>query len=80
MVVEQNIPYYPPVPHDSVFKGDDSKPLKMQFIEAIRINPDLKFPFFVQYLLGERHRIQGHSLVKRDIMLPLVTKAGWMCA
>ncbi|ARI66601.1 hypothetical protein [Coxiella burnetii] len=75
---QQNIPYYPPVPHDLVFKGDDSKPLKMQFVEAIRINPNLKFPLFVQYPPGEKHRIQGHPLVKRDVMLPLVTKAGWV--
>ena len=67
-LITTKYPLVLPVLYDLVFKGDDSKPLKMQFVEAIRINPDLEFPFFVQYPSGEKHRIQGHPLVKRDII------------
>lgn len=75
-----NIPFYSPLPVMLAFTdNNNSSSLEMQFIHAIRVNPNLTFPLFVQYLSGMAHRIHHQPLTKKDVMAPSVIDAKWIC-
>lgn len=66
-----HIPYYPPLPDNIAFgNAKSSTPLLIQFLYAIRVNPTLHFPLFLQYPPNVSHRIHGHPLVTSAVMLP----------
>jgi hypothetical protein len=76
----QHITFYPPLPATLRFNDiDNSLPIQTQFIHAIRVNPDLGYPLFVQYLPGNSHKINKHPLVKSKLMAPSVEHAQWIC-
>lgn len=74
---QKNIPFYPSLPYDLEFNEDSSKPLQLRFLEAIRVNPTLKFPLFVQYPPGVPHRIHERPLLRSNVMLSDMANSAW---
>ncbi|MFI4962346.1 MAG: hypothetical protein ACHP6H_00660, partial [Legionellales bacterium] len=74
-----NIPQYPPLPDGLVFdKAQSRQPITRQFLHAIRINPFLSYPLFIQYIPQQNHRIHGLPLKKSDVMLPDLAHSAWI--
>lgn len=70
-----NIFHYPPLPAALKFTvANPTKPIVSQFLEAIRVNPLLTFPLFVQH----PPQVQPYQFVPmkyEQIMLPMVVSA-----
>ena len=46
---QKELPYYLPLPANLAFSGSDSGPeLRVAFLRALRVNPNMPFPLFVQ--------------------------------
>jgi len=74
-----NIRHYPPSPEILAFKeGDNQQSLSTQFSAAIRINPVLKFPLFVQYPITENERKHQKLLPASTAMLKEVEDSKWI--
>lgn len=54
----QHIVTYPPLPASLTFKAlaQQNKPLKMGFMQSIRVNPTLELPLYIQNLPGSSHQ------------------------
>lgn len=73
-----NVPLYPPLPANLVFTGkNDSKSLQLQFLEAIRVNPTLRYPLFIQY---RPEQAVVHPLAPKNVMLKEVEQFPWIRA
>lgn len=76
---QESIPLYPPRPNNLAFQANGSnKPIKIRFLEAIRANPFLKLPLFVQYMPGQPHRIHHTPLQKKEVMLANISTSAWI--
>lgn len=66
---------YPPLPANISFKnGNETTPIQIQFLQAIRVNPVMKFPLFVQYPPGTTHRMAQHPIKPEQVILPKLLK------
>lgn len=67
----QSLFNYPTLPAYLSFKNiDDTTPIQIKFLQAIRVNPIMKFPLFVQYPLGTTHRIGQNPIKSDQVILP----------
>ncbi|WP_298624377.1 hypothetical protein [uncultured Legionella sp.] len=61
---------YPPLPTNLNFKNvDDTTSIQIQFLKAIRVNPLMKFPLFIQYPPGSEHRIMQNPINPERVIL-----------
>ncbi len=68
---------YAPLPTALQFTGDKKdKSLVTQFIEAIRVNPDIAHPLYIQFAPSEVHRIHSHPLQRYDV---IPKNSSWVC-
>ena len=62
---------YPVLPTELSFKNPDPMTsIQVQFLKALRVNPTMKFPLFVQYPPGLKHRITKNPIEINQVILP----------
>ncbi|WP_186645916.1 phospholipase [Fluviispira vulneris] len=67
--------HYPSTPEDLKFKSFANDPdIELKFLRAIRINPKMKFPFFLQLLPGDELRDKHIRIPQNEILLPEISQ------
>lgn len=67
----RHLQHYPVLPSRLNFNNpDDTTPIQVQFLKAIRVNPVMKFPLFVQYPSGKIHRIAKQPIDVAHVVIP----------
>jgi hypothetical protein len=76
---KKHVLLYAPTPAPLLFHHQSSsKPLRLRFLEALRVNPFLQYPLYIQYPPGKPHRIHQKPLEKTAVMLKKVTQSAWI--
>lgn len=74
---QNSISYYPPLPKNLEFGKETNIPIQLQFAHALRINPNLNFPLYLQFST-KPHRISGNPIERSKVMLNFLADATWM--
>lgn len=73
---QKNLQWYPPLPKSLAFKADGSPDTaRERFCQAIRVNPRVKFPAYLQMLPGEK--AAGRPLLRPSELSFLTDTADW---